>query len=166
MESSSFAKETPVRLLDEAIRLSLDNVLSGAGGPFGAVVARGERIVGSGSNQVTATNDPTAHAEVVAIRAACRAEGAFELRGCVLYSSCEPCPMCLAACYWARLDAVFFAATREDAADAGFDDAFLYRELALPNEGRALRVRPMPECGDAARSVFQTWRVSENKREY
>ena len=122
----------------EAIRLSLEKMRQGLGGPFGAIIVKDGEIIARGSNQVTSANDPTAHAEVVAIREACRRLGTFLLSGCELYTSCEPCPMCLSACYWARLDRVFFAATRQDAAEAGFDDDFLYRELAVAPADRQL----------------------------
>ena len=115
--------------LRRAIALATGNVLNSRGGPFGAVVVRDGHLVGEGANSVTATNDPTAHAEVNAIRAACSALGTFALSGCQLYSSCEPCPMCLAAAYWARIDAIYFGCSSADAARAGFDDAFLYQEL-------------------------------------
>src|SRR5580704_12233735 len=115
-----------------AIELSLDNVLSGRGGPFGAVVVRGGSIVAEGVNRVTATNDPTAHAEVTAIREACSKLGVFELTDCEIYTSCEPCPMCLGAIYWARLGRVYYANDRNDAAKIGFLDDFLYHEIPLP----------------------------------
>ena len=115
-----------------AIQLSLENVRSGRGGPFGCVVAKEGNVVAESANQVTATNDPTAHAEVLAIRQACQKLHCFELRGCDLYTSCEPCPMCLGAIYWARPARVFFGASADDAADAGFDDAFIYRQLRGP----------------------------------
>jgi tRNA(Arg) A34 adenosine deaminase TadA len=114
--------------LRRAIRLATENVLNGAGGPFGAVIVRDGKIIAEGVNTVTGANDPTAHAEVNAIRAAAKALGAFSLAGCQLYTSCEPCPMCLAAAYWARIDAIYFGASAADASRAGFDDAFLYQE--------------------------------------
>ena len=120
--------------LREAIRLSIESLDANQGGPFGAVIVRGDEIVGRGWNRVTTANDPTAHAEIVAIRDACKRLNTFSLAGCELYSSCEPCPMCLAAIYWSRLDSLVFAATRDDAADAGFDDALFYEELARPRE--------------------------------
>ena len=126
-------------LLREAIALARKHSQKGAGGPFGAIIAQGDAVIGRGWNKVSSTNDPTAHAEVVAIRAACRALGEFHLHGCVLYTSCEPCPMCLAATYWARVDRIVYAATRRDAASIGFDDAFLYREF-----GRDLKQRRLP----------------------
>ena len=116
----------------EAAQMANENVLAGRGGPFGCVVVRRGKVVARGANQVTSTNDPTAHGEVNAIRAACRALGTFTLEECVIYSSCEPCPMCLAAIYWARLDGLYFGGSQQDAAKAGFDDAFLYEELKRP----------------------------------
>ena len=126
-------------LLRQAIVLARQHSQKGAGGPFGAIIAQGDAVIGRGWNKVSSTNDPTAHAEVVAIRAACRALGEFHLHGCVLYTSCEPCPMCLAAAYWARVDRIVYAATRRDAASIGFDDAFLYREFR-----RDLKKRRVP----------------------
>ncbi len=124
--------------LREAIRLSIEKMEGGEGGPFGAVVVRNGQIVGRGWNRVTSTNDPTAHAEVVAIRDACARLNTFSLAGCELYSSCEPCPLCLAAIYWSRLDRIYYAATCDDAAAAGFDDRHFYRELGLPAGERSL----------------------------
>lgn len=142
--------------LQEAIRLAREQMLAGEGGPFGAVIVRDGAVLARGWNRVTSANDPTAHAEVEAIREACSLLGTFQLRGCTLYASCEPCPMCLCACYWARLDRVVYAATRHDAADAGFDDARLYDELILPPEARQLTLVHEPEAG--APEVFQLWR--------
>ncbi len=150
--------------LRRAIALATQNVASGAGGPFAAVIARNGKIVGEGVNTVTATNDPTAHGEVNAIRAAAKALGTFILTGCELYTSCEPCPMCLSACYWARLDAVYYGANAADAARAGFDDAFLYEELRKDSGQRQLR--SMQLLGDEAWTSFQTWLDSPNKIEY
>jgi tRNA(Arg) A34 adenosine deaminase TadA len=124
--------------MHEAIMLAVENVRSGRGGPFGAVVVKNDELIASGVNLVTSTNDPTAHAEVVAIRAACRALETFQLEGCELFTSCEPCPMCLGAIYWARPVAYYFACTREGAAQAGFDDAHIYEELALPPGQRSI----------------------------
>jgi tRNA(Arg) A34 adenosine deaminase TadA len=150
--------------MQEAIRLSSERMLAGDGGPFGAVVVKDGKIIGRGWNKVTSTNDPTAHAEVTAIREACRALGDFKLSGCELYTSCEPCPMCLAAIYWARVDQVFYAGTRADAADAGFDDDFLYREIPLPIEARKLPMTPLlrPE----AQKVFNEWKAKPDKVPY
>src|SRR4051795_11838261 len=122
----------------EAIELAVDNVRSGEGGPFGALVVKENRLIASGVNRVTATNDPTAHAEVIAIRVACQKLGAFQLDGCELYSSCEPCPMCLGAIFWARPTAIYFGATHKDAAKAGFDDSFIYQQTRLRVAERAI----------------------------
>jgi tRNA(Arg) A34 adenosine deaminase TadA len=156
---------THEELLREAIRLSVENVANG-GGPFGAVVARDGEIVAAGANAVTLDNDPTAHAEVVAIRAACRALGTFDLAGCALYSSCEPCPMCLGAVYWANLDALYFAADRHDAAAVGFDDAFLYGELPQPYESRRLPTRHLTALIPDAQRAFLAWREKSDRTEY
>lgn len=138
-----------------AIALAQEGLEKGRGGPFGAVVVHTGRIVGEGCNCVTSTCDPTAHAEVMAIRAACAALGRFDLRGCEVYTSCEPCPMCLSALYWARVDRVFYANDRADAARIGFDDALIYREVALPREERSL---PLVRMLDAeARHAFDAW---------
>lgn len=147
-----------------AIALSREHMQAGHGGPFGAVVVFDGRIVGEGWNQVTGSNDPTAHAEVVAIRAACRHLNRFALQGAVLYTSCEPCPMCLAAAYWARIDRLYFANTQADAAAIDFDDAFLYRELALPMAARQLPCEPL--LRDEALKVFDEWRVKPDKVPY
>ena len=131
------------KFMREAIRLSIQKMRRGQGGPFGAVVVRGGRVIGRGWNKVTSANDPTAHAEVVAIREACRRLKTFQLNGCDLYTSCEPCPMCLSAIYWARLRNVFYGNTRKDAAKIDFDDDFLYREVALPIRRRKLVMRQL-----------------------
>src|SRR5215471_21434342 len=125
-------------LMRRAVALSAEKMRAGLGGPFGCVIARNGEIIAEGSNHVTSANDPTAHAEVVAIREACRKLGTFSLEGCELYTSCEPCPMCLGAIYWARLDRVYYANTRVDAAAIGFDDAAIYREFGKPIDGRAV----------------------------
>ena len=150
--------------LRRAIALATENVASGRGGPFGAVIVREGRIVGEGVNTVTATNDPTAHAEVNAIRAAAKALGTFMLAGCELYTSCEPCPMCLAASYWARLDAIYYGACAEDAARAGFDDAFLYVEFRKDQLERTLPEVQM--LGDEAWESFAAWVASVDKVKY
>jgi guanine deaminase len=150
--------------LRRAIALATANVESGNGGPFAAVIVHQGKIVGEGVNTVTATNDPTAHGEVNAIRAACKALGTFTLSGCELYTSCEPCPMCLAACYWARLDAVYYGASAADAARAGFDDAFLYDELRKENDARTLVTRQL--LPREAWSSFAHWIASTKKIEY
>ena len=138
-----------------AIQLARLNIANRTGGPFGAVVVKDGVIVAEGANHVTTHNDPTAHAEIVAIRNACRELKSFELSGCEIYSSCEPCPMCLAAIYWSRASKIYFAASREDAARAGFDDEFLYRELALPLAGRSLPIERLA-CEEADQ-LFQAW---------
>lgn len=150
--------------LRRAIALATENVLLGKGGPFGAVIVRAGRIVGEGSNSVTATNDPTAHAEVTAIRAACGALGTFTLAGCELYTSCEPCPMCLAASHWARVDAIYFGCSAADAARAGFDDALLYAEFKKDREFRAMPSRQM--LAEEAQASFDAWLASPNKVPY
>jgi guanine deaminase len=150
--------------LRRAITLATQNVVSGAGGPFGAVIVREGRIVAEGVNTVTATLDPTAHAEVNAIRAAAKALGVFSLDGCQLYSSCEPCPMCLAAAYWARIEAIYYGARAADAARAGFDDAFLYEELRKDQTARSLPVTQL--LGEEAWASFAAWIAAPNKTEY
>ena len=150
-------------LMREAIRLSEENVANG-GGPFGAVIARGGEIIATGVNRVTASNDPTAHAEVSAIRCAAQQLGTFNLAGCEIFTSCEPCPMCLGAIYWARLDRVYYANTKADAKAAGFDDSFIYDELALPRDRRKLPSVPMMR--NEAIKVFEEWVRKEDKVEY
>lgn len=150
--------------LREAIRLSLEKMEANEGGPFGAVVVRDGTIVGRGWNRVTSTNDPTAHAEVVAIRDACSRLRTFSLAGCEIYSSCEPCPLCLAAIYWARLDRVYFAATCDDAAAAGFDDRSFYREVRKPTEERSI---PMVQAlRDEALVALQAWIAKADRIRY
>jgi tRNA(Arg) A34 adenosine deaminase TadA len=153
-----------LEFLRRAIALATENVASGAGGPFGAVIVRDGRIVGEGVNTVTAVHDPTAHGEVNAIRAACKALGSFSLAGCQLYTSCEPCPMCLAAAYWARIDAIYYGAAAADAARAGFDDAFLYDEFRKEKGERTLLTTQL--LGDEAWASFAAWIASENKVKY
>lgn len=150
-------------LMREAIRLSEENVANG-GGPFGAVIARGGEIIATGVNRVTASNDPTAHAEVSAIRRAAQQLGTFNLAGCEIFTSCEPCPMCLGAIYWARLDRVYYANTKADAKAVGFDDSFIYDELALPRDRRKLPSVPMMR--NEAIKVFEEWVRKEDKVEY
>lgn len=152
------------KFLRRAIALAMSNVESGNGGPFGAVIVRNGEIVVEAGNSVFTAKDPTAHAEVNAIRAACQRLGVFRLDECILYSSCEPCPMCLAASYWAHLERIFYAATAEDAARAGFDDAFLYRELALPVSKRTLPAEEMLRY--EAQAGFTAWDASPYKQPY
>ena len=148
----------------EAIRLSRDKMRCGAGGPFGAVVVRDGKIIARGWNRVTSANDPTAHAEMTAIRKACRKLKTFRLDDCALYASCEPCPMCLAAIYWARIPVVYFANTRADAAAIGFDDDFFYRELARPIVRRKLKMSQL--LRDEAKPVFEEWMKKGDKVRY
>jgi len=145
----------------EAIRLSVENVKSGKGGPFGAVVVKNGVIIAHGANEVTTSNDPTAHAEVVAIRRACHALGTFQLDDCDIYTSCEPCPMCLGAIYWARPARLFYANTKKDAADIKFDDQFIYEELELPLTDRKLPTRQL--LRDEALKAFELWKNSTDK---
>jgi tRNA(Arg) A34 adenosine deaminase TadA len=152
------------KMMRRAIELAHIGMESNNGGPFGCVIARGESIVGEGNNRVTSTNDPTAHAEVVAIRDACSRMETFELSGCTVYTSCEPCPMCLGAILWARPDAVYFAGTREDAAEAGFDDEHFYTQLALSNDERDLPLQNL--LREDARAVFRSWIEKPDKVEY
>jgi len=151
-------------MMKEAIALSLDNVLTGNGGPFGAVVVKDGKIIARGVNRVTNTNDPTAHAEVMAIRAACTALGTFQLTGCDIYTSCEPCPMCLGAIYWARPDRLFYANTKANAAAIGFDDQFIYEEMALPISERKLFTRQL--LNSEALAAFEAWQSAEQKITY
>lgn len=147
----------------EAIRLSIENVKNG-GGPFGAVIVKDGEIIATGVNRVTSQHDPTAHAEVSAIRAACSKLGVFDLSGCDIYTSCEPCPMCLGAIYWAHLDKLYYANTKDDAKDIGFDDAFIYREMELPISERNLSYESL--LRDEALQTFNLWRNKTDKIEY
>lgn len=157
-------KEDKKVFMSKAIELAEENVKTLNGGPFGAVVVKDGKIVGVGSNKVTVNNDPTAHAEIVAIRDAAKNLGTFDLTGCEIYSSCEPCPMCLGAIYWARFNKLYYAATKDDAAKADFDDSFIYKEFALPKEERSiLAVQMMRET---AVKVFEEWNKAENKIPY
>ena|SRR3990167_4648260 len=149
--------------MQAAIDLALHSVTVG-GGPFGAVVVKDGEVIGQGHNRVTLDNDPTAHAEMVAIRAACARLGSFRLDGCTLYTSCTPCPMCLGAADWAHVSALVHAATSDDAAKAGFDDAFIFDELALPPTERALPLRQLSR--DAALAAFAAWHAKQDKTQY
>ncbi|MDW5267755.1 MULTISPECIES: nucleoside deaminase [Acidobacteriaceae] len=150
--------------MEKAIALATENVVLGRGGPFGAVIVRDGKIVATGVNQVTATNDPTAHAEVTAIRNAAATLATFDLAGCAIYSSCEPCPMCLAAIYWSHCDAIFYGNTSADAAAAGFDDAFLYEEVKLPLSER--RIPTINLLREQAISNFEAWRKYAGRIDY
>lgn len=154
---------TQKELMKKAIELSVENVENG-GGPFGAVIAREGKIIATGVNRVTANHDPTAHAEVSAIRAACQALGTFDLSGCEIYTSCEPCPMCLGAIYWAHLDKMYYGNDKHDAARIGFDDSFIYDELALPYTERHLAAEPMLE--EEAEQAFRMWEEKTDKIAY
>ena len=156
--------EQDEKFLREAIALARAGMGRGDGGPFGCVVVKDGKVVGSGNNRVTSTNDPTAHAEVVAIRDACGKLGSFQLDGCTLYTSCEPCPMCLGAIYWARPDRIVYAATRMDAADAGFDDQLIYDELPLPPDQRKFRMEH--HLRGEAQEVFTAWKAMAGKMKY
>lgn len=150
--------------MQEVIREAKENVRAGLGGPFAAVVVKDGRVIAAGHNTVTSTNDPTAHAEVNAIREACSALGTFQLAGCEIYTSCEPCPMCMGAIYWARPDRVYYAATASDAAAAGFDDSFIYEELKLaPTQRRIPLEQLMPEAG---LEPFREWTQKDNRVRY
>jgi guanine deaminase len=150
--------------LQMAVDLSREGMNKGEGGPFGCVIVKDGKVIGKGNNLVTTTNDPTAHAEVVAIRDACRQMGTFQLAGCTLYTSCEPCPMCLGAIYWARPERVIYANTKADAAAIGFDDAFIYREMAAPNNKRKIPFIAHPLAD--ARKVFKEWQDKADKTPY
>lgn len=150
--------------MEKAVELSLENMRAGKGGPFGAIIVRQGKIVGTGANHVTSDNDPTAHAEVVAIRDACKNLGTFQLDDCEIYTSCEPCPMCLAAIYWARPKVIYYANTRKDAADIGFDDDFLYEELKKNLEERSLPIHQLDKSN--ALKVFDERKRKTDKIEY
>jgi len=156
--------EQDKEFMRRAFELAQNGVDDGKGGPFGAVVVKDGKIVGEGCNRVTSTNDPTAHAEVVAIRAACQNLNDFQLEGCVIYTSCEPCPMCLGAIYWARPELMYFACSREDAANAGFDDDFIYEEIALPIDER--RIKTVNFLRDEGLEIFENWVNKSDKTEY
>ena len=152
------------RFMQEAIEMAVENVYAGRGGPFAALVVQEGTVIARGTNRVTTANDPTAHAEVTAIRRACEALGHFELTEGVLYTTCEPCPMCLGAIYWARLDRVYYAASSEQAAAAGFDDAHIYDEIDRPPEAR--RIPMKQRLGEAAQEPFEAWAAFEERVEY
>ena len=152
------------KFMREAIRLSMENVQSGNGGPFGTIIVKNGKIIATGVNEVTKSNDPTAHAEMIAIRNACEKLNSFQLDGCDIYCSCEPCPMCLGAIYWARPKSIYFANSKKDAAEINFDDNFIYQEIKLPIHERKLTITQL--LRDEAQSVFLQWQESENKIEY
>ena len=156
-------KKKEIDFMREAIRLSRESVKNG-GGPFGAVIVKDGKIIAAASNKVTKNNDPTAHAEVSAIREAAKKLNTFNLSGCEIYSSCEPCPMCFGAVYWARLDKLYFANTKQDAKDIGFDDSFIYEEIDLPYEKR--KIPNIQILRDEAFEAFKDWEQKEDKKEY
>lgn len=157
-------KERDQKFLERAIELSKQGMLSGKGGPFGCVVVQGDEIVGEGNNEVTSSNDPTAHAEVVAIRNACEKLGTYQLNNCEIYTSCEPCPMCLGAIYWARPKRVVYANTREEAAAIEFDDDYIYNEIAASMSERKIPFVHHPH--QKAAEVFEAWKNWEGKKKY
>ena len=147
-----------------AIKLSEQNVKESMGGPFGAVIVKDGQVIAKSSNKVIQQNDPTAHAEIAAIRLACRQLGNYNLQGCVMYTSCEPCPMCLGAIYWARIDTIYYANTKADAAEIGFDDHFIYKEMGLPMQQRTLNIVQL--LHDEAIGAFKLWEISGSKTDY
>jgi tRNA(Arg) A34 adenosine deaminase TadA len=163
MTQSNKNDHSDERWMEEAASLALKNIDKG-GGPFGAVIVKDGKVIGRGANRVTQNLDPTAHAEVMAIREACGAIESFQLSGATLYTSCEPCPMCLAAAYWSRVDRIVFGCTQDDAAAIGFDDAFLYRELRLPHQERSIPIEGLGR--EYALRAFQRWDSTEDKVPY
>lgn len=155
---------TPENFMAEAVRLADEGMRANHGGPFGCVIVRQGEIIARGNNRVTSTNDPTAHAEVTAIREACQHLRTFQLADCELYTSCEPCPMCLAAIYWARIPTVYYGNTRADAADIGFDDDFIYQQIPLPANERTVKMRPL--LRGLAQTSFKAWADKPNKTAY
>ena len=153
-----------IQFLNQSVEISNQNMLANKGGPFGAVIIKNGKVISEGSNLVTSTNDPTAHAEVTAIRNACKNLNTFDLSGCEIYSSCEPCPMCLSAIYWARLDKIYFANTRSDAAAIGFDDDFLYQEI--PKNIADRKIECIHVHSDFAKNVFNDWQLKQDKIAY
>jgi guanine deaminase len=150
--------------MKRAVQIARKGMNNNEGGPFGCVIVKDGKIIAEGNNRVITNNDPTAHAEIVAIRKACKKLGSFELTGCEIYTSCEPCPMCLGAIYWARPDKVYFAATRKDAAEAGFDDDFIYKELEISVDERTIPMEPF--FREAAIKLFTDWKNKVDKTEY
>lgn len=152
------------KFMQEAIDIAIKGMNANEGGPFGCLVVKDGKIIGKGNNKVTSTNDPTAHAEITAIREACKELNSFQLEGCVIYTSCEPCPMCLGAIYWARPDKVFFAGNKQDAAQAGFDDAFIYKEMELPFDKRTIPFKQISR--NSAIEAFKQWIEKDDKISY
>lgn len=152
------------QFIDEAAQMAIKGIHQNAGGPFGCIIVKNGKIISRGYNQVTSTNDPTAHAEMVAIRQACKSLNSFQLDDCEIYTSCEPCPMCMAAIYWARPSKVYFANTHKDAQSIGFDDQFIYQELSLPIEKRKIEMQHIESV--KAKEAFQLWQQKKDKIEY
>lgn len=152
------------QFMKEAVNTALKGMNNNEGGPFGCVIVKDGEVIGRGNNKVTSTNDPTAHAEVTAIREACKNLNSFQLEGCEIYTSCEPCPMCLGAIYWARLDKVYYGSNQMDAANIGFDDEFIYKEIPLPYSERSIAFEQLAR--DIALKPFQEWSKKEDKTEY
>jgi guanine deaminase len=148
----------------KAIRLAKENVEKGIGGPFGAVIIKDDKVIAMAANTVTSSNDSTAHAEINAIRKACKELNTFNLKGCEIFSSCEPCPMCLSAIYWARIDKIYYAADCFDAANSNFDDSFIYKELSLDKKDRKIKEESL--CSEEGKEPFNLWNESEKKIEY
>lgn len=158
------AKAIHTKFMRMAIRLSEKNVIHAVGGPFGAVIVRDGILITKSTNEVTLKNDPTAHAEISAIRKACKKLNTYDLSGCIIYTSCEPCPMCLSAIYWAKIDTVYYANTKENAASIGFDDQFIYDEIALEMGSRKLKMQQV--LSEEAEYAFGLWKQSESKKKY
>lgn len=156
--------EREKKFMDESIRVGLEGMRNNLGGPFGCVIVKNNKIIGKGCNSVIATNDPTAHAEIVAIRDACKNLQSFQLNDCEVYTTCEPCPMCMGALYWARPRKIYYASTRADAANIGFDDSFIYEQISLPIEQRKIEMACL-HC-DEAKEMFEEWRSLNNKTLY
>lgn len=152
------------KYMEEAVFTAIKGMNNNEGGPFGCIIVKNGEIIGRGNNKVTSTNDPTAHAEVIAIRDACKNLDSFQLEGCEIYTSCEPCPMCLGAIYWARPDRVYYGSSQEDAASIGFDDAFIYKEIPLPYEERSIPFKQLAR--DIALKAFHEWSEKEDKTDY
>ena len=150
--------------LEKAIELSVKNLRNNLGGPFGAIVVKDGEIIGQGSNRVTSLNDPTAHAEIIAIRDACKNIKSFSLKGAEIYTSCEPCPMCLAAIYWARISKIYYSNTRKDAAEMGFDDSYIYDQISIPGEIRDIKMEKIKS--EQAKTVFNNWKNKSDRIEY
>jgi len=157
-------EENHKKYIKAAVKAALNGIKNNEGGPFGCVIVKDGKIIAVGNNKVTSTNDPTAHAEVIAIRNACKKLNTFQLTGCILYTSCEPCPMCLGAIYWARPDKVYYGSTKIDAANAGFDDDFIYKEISLDYNKRSI---PFEQCErEIALEPFKKWEILDDKIDY